>query len=287
MVEGSSVPRRQLGRYLKAERERAGLSVEAAARGMEWSKQKVYRIEAGQGVVLRTLDILAMCKIYGTPDDFAQVLVSLAGEAKTPGWWHAYGDTIPEWFELYVGLESAATQLRHYEQTLVPGLLQTRGYATAVLSAGDSDVERAVEARMVRQRLLARSVPSAPMLDVVLNESVLRQPIADRQEMVGQLTSLAEAQAMPNISLRILPMAAGPHKASGAGSFVLLDFPGSDARREPTTVYAELLTGAIYLDRPSEVAVHEAAWAAVTTLALDASRSTDLLWDLAKEYRDA
>ncbi len=125
---GSTVPRRQLGRYLRDLRNRARLPVRAAAERLEWSEAKIWRIETGQSA-LRSLDVETMCRIYGAPVDITEGLMGLAKETKARGWWHAYGEVIPEDFDVYIGLEEAASHISWYESELVPGLLQTEDYA--------------------------------------------------------------------------------------------------------------------------------------------------------------
>ena len=286
MVEATSVPGRQLGRYLKAAREAAGMTSEAAAEAMEWSKAKLYRVEAGRNSIPKRHEVVALCSVYGVSGELSQVLCSLASEAKEGrGWWHAYGAVIPSWFELFVGLESLATRMRRYDPALIPGLLQTREYATAVLAADPNvDVAQAVEARMARQRLVTRGTPPAPLLEVMLDEAALRRPVSDRRAMSTQVRHLAEVSTMPNVTVRVLPLAVGPHRASVAGAFVLLNFPDDSA--EPSTVYAESLTGALYLDKPDEVTVYEEAWAVLEAHALDVSRSRELLTTIAEEYHN-
>ena len=66
-----------------------------------------------------------MCRIYAAPPDLTEALMGLAKETKAKGWWHAYGDVIPEGFDVYIGLEEAASQIAAYQSELVPGLLQT------------------------------------------------------------------------------------------------------------------------------------------------------------------
>ncbi|GHJ34476.1 hypothetical protein Sm713_00850 [Streptomyces sp. TS71-3] len=157
MVEGptgSTVPRRQLGRHLRDLRNRARLTVRAAAKKLEWSEAKMWRIETGQ-TPLRSLDVEAMCTIYGAPPDLTEALTALAKETKARGWWHAYGDVIPEGFDVYVGLEEAAESLSSYESDIVPGLLQTPGYTreiirTHVRGIGDEDLEGRVRLRIDR-----------------------------------------------------------------------------------------------------------------------------------------
>src|SRR5690348_16417706 len=129
---GSTVPRRQLGRYLRDLRGKARLTVKAAASELEWSEAKIWRIETGQ-TSLRSLDVEAMCRVYGAPDDLTEALKGLAKETKGRGWWHAYGDVIPDGFDLYIGLEEAVSELHWYEAELVPGLFQTPDYARTLI----------------------------------------------------------------------------------------------------------------------------------------------------------
>src|SRR6266700_3489388 len=108
---GSTVPRRQLGRYLRELRNRERLTVRTAAEKLEWSEAKMWRIETGQ-TSLRSLDVEAMCKIYAAPADLTQALRGLAKETKARGWWHAYGDVIPDGFDVYIGLTGRADESR-------------------------------------------------------------------------------------------------------------------------------------------------------------------------------
>ncbi|MEU7754153.1 helix-turn-helix transcriptional regulator [Micromonospora sp. NPDC049171] len=287
---GSSVPRRQLGRLLRQAREEAGINLEAAANDLEWSRAKMYRLESGQ-TSLRTHDVMLMCQHYGTSAELTEVLVSLARESKSRGWWHAYDDVIPGWFELYVGLEASATRIRHYEPTLIPGLLQTPEYMAAVFQTKPNrsaqEVAQKVALRMERQKLLSRRSPAAPGFHAVIDEAVVRRPIGDIDAWRAQLAHLVNAAQAPNISVRVLPLATGPHRASVAGAFVLLDFPAVGTRpAEPSTVYCESLTGSLYLDRPSEVETYSEVWQTLLDLALSERASEDLISTVIKETYD-
>ncbi|WP_026254693.1 Scr1 family TA system antitoxin-like transcriptional regulator [Salinispora arenicola] len=103
-----------------------------------------------------------MCALYGLSPEMTSALLALAAETKAKGWWHAYGDTLPAWFELYVGMESTASRLRHWEPDSLPGLLQTRAYADHLLRShpglAEREVGRLVELRMERQKILMRKV---------------------------------------------------------------------------------------------------------------------------------
>jgi transcriptional regulator with XRE-family HTH domain len=284
---GSTVPRRQLGRLLRQLREQAGFSLMAAAEELEFSRARMYRVEGGE-VSLRRVDVLAMCRFYGANEQITEVLVGLARESKAKGWWHAYGDVVPGWFELYVGMESAASRLRHYAPSVIPGLLQTREYAEAVFRTwpdlDDAAVQQAVAVRLERHALLVRRRPKAPDLDVILDEGVLRRRIADIDGMQRQLAHLVNISQRSSISVRVLPASAGPHRASTSASFVILDFPTvGTAAPEPTTIYSENLTGALYLDKPREVETYGGVWQSLEQVALDRNATDDLISTIIKE----
>ncbi|MBQ1025529.1 DUF5753 domain-containing protein [Micromonospora sp. C95] len=170
-------------------------------------------------------------------------------------------------------------------------LLQTREYATELFRRKNPTMtvderEKLVAVRLQRQHILVRRLPSAPTLKVVLSEAVLRRTIPDRRAMVEQLRHLLDVAALPTVSLRVLPLAAGPPLACETGTFVLLDFPRplGRASTEPTTVYLENITGALYLDKPAEVAAFEHVWSDLETLAPDAAESEKLVQTIIEEH---
>ncbi|MEU7979666.1 helix-turn-helix transcriptional regulator [Micromonospora sp. NPDC049081] len=289
MVEatGSSVPRRHLGRVLRELRTEACMTLDAAAEALECSRHKMWRIESGLGMV-RAVDVRAMCELYGARRELTGALIALAGETRGRGWWHAYGHPVPEWFDLYGGLESAACRLREHAGALVPALLQTRAYAAATCphrpGATGEERERPVEARLRRQDLLRRRLPRPPRYEVLLAEAVLLREVGGAAAMAGQLRHLAEVSRLPQVSIRVLPLAAGAHDGALTGSFVLLDFPlGLRADPDPPVVYQESLTGALYLDRPAELAAYEQVWADLVGAALDEEESRRLIVKIGEE----
>ena len=231
-----------------------------------------------------------MCEIYGVEEEMKAIVTGLAKETRARGWWHSYGDVVPPWFSLYVGLESSASALRQYDAELIPGLLQTREYAAELFlrknpTMSAPEREKLVEVRLQRQHVLTRRLPSAPTLKVVLSEAVLRRTIPDLRAMAGQLRHLLDMATLPNVSLRVLPLAAGPPLASETGTFVLLDFPQTFGRAstEPTTVYLENITGALYLDKPAEVAAYDHVWADLETLASGEAESEKMIKTIIEE----
>ncbi|MGN9810226.1 helix-turn-helix domain-containing protein [Micromonospora sp. BQ11] len=288
---GSTVPRRQLGRLLRQFRNEAGVTLDAAAEALEYSRQKIWRLECGMGAV-RVLDVKAMCELYGVSPEMTEAMRGLAAETKSKGWWHAYGDAVPSWFELYVGLESVAAHLRGYDESMIPGILQTREYAHALYRLGGTlsqeEQERAVQVRLQRQGLLIRRLPAAPRLDSVLSEAVLRRTVGGPPVMTAQLDHLLKLSDLPNVSVRALPLAVGPQPGAVAGTFMILDFPptkGGRAAPEPSVVYSESLTGALYLDKPDELAAYEHVWAGLDRLALGEAESKDMIKQIIGEMR--
>lgn len=238
---------------------------------------------------MRALDVKAMCEIYGADDRTTEALVSLAKATKDPGWWHAYGDTVPAWFEMYVGLEEAASGLRIYQPELIPGLLQTPGYARAAIKVSrpylsDDELEDAVQLRMKRQKLLRRRAPAPPRLDVIISEPALIRMPDDPADAHDQLLHLAEMAGRPKISISVLPLTSKLHRACTTSAFTILNFPMSGGRPvEPTTVYCEGLTGALYLDQEHEIAQFEEMWACIAEDSLSGDDAITLIKTRAEE----
>ncbi|HEX4099688.1 MAG TPA: helix-turn-helix transcriptional regulator [Pseudonocardiaceae bacterium] len=285
---GSTVPRRQLGRYLRDLRNRARLTVRAAAAQLEWSEAKIWRIETGQ-TSLRSLDVETMCRIYGALPDVTEALMGLAKETKARGWWHSYGDAIPEGFDVYIGLEEAASRFSWYESELVPGMFQTEDYARTIIRADnpgvdDAEIERRVHVRVARQSLLTR-VTDPPVFEVVLNEAILHRPVGGKEAAAGQLKRLVEASELPTVSLRVMPFTAGLHYGVMSGPFEILRFPlnGNGQETEPPTVYVDGFTGDLYLDKSHEVDRYDTAFRNIWESSLDERASEELITQVARE----
>lgn len=282
---GSTVSRRQLGRHLRALRERAKRRTTEVATAMDWSQPTVSRLETGQTSV-RPIDVERMCQTYGADEDTTASLVALAKETRTPDWWQVYGDAVPHWLDLFLGLEQVASSFRWYEGHLVPGIFQTARYASGLMRhQAASMAEMRVKLRMERQTLLTRQ-PSPPTYHVLLDEGVLHRPMAGPEAMVEQLHRLAEVADLPNVALRVLPYSAGCHDGLVAGPFVIMDFPQGDiATSEPTTVFLEGFSSATYLDRPRTVAEYVDAFNSLRRTALDEQASKDLITQVARSLQ--
>ncbi|MFP8885157.1 MULTISPECIES: helix-turn-helix domain-containing protein [Streptomyces] len=255
-----------LGLRLRDLRERAGKSFEEAARVLSVTTSTVRRMEKAE-VGLRPLYVKALLESYGVGAEETDAFLALVEKANRPGWWHRFRSVLPDWFSLYVSLESEADLIRSYEPHCVPGLLQTEEYARALLRTGfpradEEELDRRVALRMGRQQLLAK--PDAPRLWAVLDEQVLRRPVGGADVMRAQIDRLVEVCAEPGISLQIMPFSAGPHPGM-FGPFQLFRFSYPEL---PDIVYTESLTGAVYIDERPEVTTYLEALDRMVTQAL-------------------
>lgn len=288
--DGSTLARRQLGKYLREGRQERGLTLHQAADLIQRSASTLQRIEKGVVAKLREVDLEALCGIYEFGPDHTAAMKGLAAQGNEQSWWYEYGDLMPEDFDFFVGLEASAQRLTTYEPEIVPGLLQMPAYAGAMFHTGypnDSADEHArrVQLRMRRQARITRK-HSPAVLDVVLRESVLRGVVGGPKIMAAQLKHLADISTRPNVNLRVLPFSAGFPLGEAIGSFVVLEF-GTDQEVqpvEPPVVYTESFTGDLYLAKPVAVRRYHEAYECLRQSALDAVASRALLRQMGKEY---
>jgi hypothetical protein len=279
---GPTVRRMLVGAHLRRLRAEAGLSREQAGAAIRASEWKIHRLENGQ-VGFKERDVVDLLGLYGVgdPREVAAFLV-LAREANAPGWWHHFGDLLPPWFRAYVDLESAASLIRAYEGQFVPGLLQTEGYVRAVvggaqLAGGPEEAERRVALRLGRQGLLVGV--GAPRLWAVVDEAALRRPVGGRGVMRGQLEWLAQACKWPNVTLQVLPLAAGAHPAM-VGAFSVLRFADQEL---PDVVYVEHLTSALYLSKQEDVDQYMHVMESIAVRSAPPDRTADIIGKILSE----
>jgi transcriptional regulator with XRE-family HTH domain len=269
---GPTVQRRRLGIELRRLREQAGKTIDEVASVLECSSSKVSRIETGQ-VSAAPRDVRDMLRFYGVDPDRRDELVEFSRAARKRGWWEAFSDTLAV---PLVGLEVAADRILAYEAMAVHGLLQTRDYAAAIISAmrpdlSEDQVERRVQFRMARQELIRQEVP--PTLQVVLEECTLRRPVGGRNAMRGQLRHLLELAALPNLTLQVLPLSVGEHPAM-SGAFTVYHFA---EQKDPDVVYLEHGTSDLYLENRDQIERYGAAFASLRASALSPHQSAQFL----------
>ncbi|MFC6079792.1 helix-turn-helix domain-containing protein [Sphaerisporangium aureirubrum] len=248
---GPTALRILLGAQLRRLRTTRGITREQAGHSIRASEAKISRIELGR-VGFKDRDVADLLTLYGVGESQErEVFLGLARQANAPGWWHKYSDLLPGWFELYVGLEEAATTIRTYEIQFVPGLLQTRDYARAVIKLGHSgapedEIERRTDLRLARRQRIIE--PGGPKLWALVDEAALRRPLGGPGVMRAQVEYLLDMTRAPNITVQVVPFGQGGHSAAG-GPFSILRFHEGDL---PDVVYMEQLTSALYLDKREE-----------------------------------
>ena len=275
---GPTVVRLLLGARLRRLRQAAGITRDSAGSAIRASGSKISRLELGR-TGFNQRDVSELLTLYGVADAERAVLLSLARQANSAGWWHSYSEVLPAWFEPYLGLEQAASIIRSYDVQFIPGLLQTPDYARAVARLVDSlsedGADQLVELRMRRQQVLHRENP--PHLWVVIDETALRRPIGGRAVMLAQVDYLIRMSRHAHITIQVMPFSAGGHAAVG-GPMIQLRFPEGLL---PDLVYQEQLDSAIYLNKPAETVRYWDILNTVATEALPPGQSVDMLRRLA------
>ena len=281
-AQGPTVPRMLVGIELRRYRDAAGITPDQAAYEIRASRSKISRMENGL-VRFKERDITDLLTLYGITDEQIRGrLVTLARQASTPGWWSKYGDIMADWFESYLGLETAASVIRTFELQFVHGLFQTEDYARAVTLLGHTaapadEIDRRVSLRLKRQDLLTSTNP--PQVWSVLDEGALRRPVGGRQVMRAQLKHLAEVARMRHVSIQVVPFHRGGHAAAG-GSFTVLRFSEPEV---PDVVYIEQLTSALYLDKREDVDHYMEVMNHLSTEALTPAQSARFVTEMIRD----
>ncbi|HET8680399.1 MAG TPA: helix-turn-helix transcriptional regulator, partial [Micromonosporaceae bacterium] len=213
MAPGPSptVRRRRLGAELRRLREAAGLTGDQVIARIGWaSASKLSRLENGRSRP-DLADVLDLLDLYAVSGRRREELVAVARDAgNTRGWLRSY-PVMTQRQRGYAELESGCADIREYAHSIIPGLLQTPGYARVrILSSGPlqpadgHDPETEVAARLARQAILTRAV-DPPRYQVVLEESALTGRAGPPDVLHEQLSHLCHLAELPNVSLQVLP----------------------------------------------------------------------------------
>lgn len=288
---GTTLPRRQLGQYLKDARNSLNLTLEDVAPRIQWSISTLSRVESGKSPSVRIADVEALCRIYELEDPVVVAgLVGLAKQSTGPSWWQAYDDIIGgSTFDLYVGMESSSRSLRVFRPDIPSGLFQTAAYAREierlyVPGITEEELDRRIELRAKRQALITRKTNPAT-IELIIGEGALRTVVGGPDIMEDELLHLA---AMPaSVTVLVLPFDAGFPAGIPTGPFTILDFGKDSKGREvsPPVVYIESYAGDIYLERLKDVARYRQAYSVIQQSCLDVASSKRLLRQAAKEFR--
>ena len=252
------VARHLLGSRLRALREKKKIPRPDAARHIGSSAPTISRIELGQ-VAVKEHDLERLLELYGVTDSSQRLAyLKLAHQLSARPWWHQQKDLLAGWLCSYLALESVADLIRTYENRFIPGLLQTRAYAEAVIrqdGARGRDLHRRVDVRMNRQqRILERKASLWAVVDEATLSNQTAGPAVMR-EQIDFLTSMAGAERR-EISIQVLPVEKSAI-AAAANSFSILRLRIHNLQ---DVVYLEQLNSALFLDAPSDCDPYNTAW---------------------------
>ena len=242
---------RRLSGQLRELREVAGLTVTQAAHAAGWTPSNLSRAENRLWRQPNLVHLGRLLDVYGVseaaqPERRAELL-QLARDGRRRGWWSDY--RVSDSYATYVGLEAEAAALRNYEPIVLPGLLQTAGYARALIATrapelSAEEVEELVALRIERQeRLLSADDPIH--IWAIVAEGTFRRMVGGADVMAEQLDHLTKVGQLPNVRLQVLPFSAGA--APTRGPFAILRFAEPV---DPEAVYVETPAGDLWVEGP-------------------------------------
>ncbi len=284
VTAGPPVRRKALANALRRLRQDAGLTLEDAATALGVSVPTISRYEKGIRTP-RGPDVKELAGLYGANETATRELLALVTRAKESGWWESFSEAEDFGISAFISFEAAATRLLEFSHSVVPGLLQTKEYASAIYqgavsptlptSMSSHDIEKMVEIRLHRQRRLGRGLT----MSVVLDESVLQRQVGGPRVLREQLLKLAESSRSPAVSLRILPFSAGAHPGL-KGEFQVLVISTEEVS---DVVHLESHEGYTIVDQKDVVAQYMSSYEIIVNHAMSEEASTNWLDNIVTE----
>jgi len=265
---GPLVQRLVLGAELRELREAAGVSPEEAARHLTWYDTKISKIENGDGKLTHA-QVAKLLELYRATESTAERVRLLAKEAgrKVPA------VRVTDWAKKYVALERSATEIKVWFNDSIPGLLQIKDYARAVLSASvvvpSAEVEEMAASRERRSERLTAT--NSPLVWIVLGEAAIRSPMGGTAVLRAQLIRLREFATLDNVTIQIVPQSIGAHSGLGL-CFTLLHLASARA-----FAYVESLNSADYLPRPKHTQAYSLVFDRLRVAALSDTDSLAMI----------
>ena len=282
------VRRRRLAMELVRLREENGYSAEKLSKDVGIQRQKISRLENGrvrpdQDEIMR---ILAHFKVDAHR---WEEIMTIAREAQENGWWEKYRDEMGPRQALYADLEAGAASIVEYQMTLLPGLLQIPPFTEARAIADRAKaptrfvIERSIDARAARQRVLDR--PGGPTYDVIIDELAIRRHAAPEEIVRAQLDHLIDVgHHRSKVTIQILPLTARIEgNAVPRSAFFTYRYrdPG-----DPIVVAVDTITSDLVLTDPDEVGHYTTLYTRLRAAALSPADSLDFLAAAAQELPD-
>jgi transcriptional regulator with XRE-family HTH domain len=263
--------RQQLAERLRDIRLDANLTARALSAAADWHEAKTSRIESAKQAPSEA-DILRWCRVCGADREIPDLIAaSRAADSMYVEWRRLNPAGLRRAQESRRPLYERTRFFKAYCSAVVPGFLQTPGYARALLSAIGAfrdipdDTDEAVTARMSRNQMLHSGNHRFALL---VEESVLRYRLADTDVMANQLSYLLEATELPSVSLGVIPFTAQRRPLWPLESFTVFD---------GERVHVELLSAQVTVTAPSEITLYVRAFEKLAELAVYRSQARDLI----------
>lgn len=255
------------GRWLRAQREAAGMTQEELAVAAVMTRSHIAHIEAGRRIPSKE-DARRLDRALNTGD----VLTSFLPDKEA---------AVAEYFEAARVLEQQATVIREFSYAFVPGILQTKRYARAVLGAGypppsEEECDRLLDTRLKRSKILDN--PTMPVVWALLDESVLHRLVGDEDVMAEQLMHVARLTQHGRVRVHVMPHSIGAYKLLQT-TLKLMWFDD-----QPPVAYSEGLGFGQVHDSPPLVTRLQAIYDLALSDALSLKDSVALLRATAKDY---
>ena len=282
---GATVAKWRLSRRLIAMRNRTGLSTPQVDAKLNWERGRLQRIQSNRWSLPDVSAVRDLLRFYDAGDREQEEAIDLALHARARLWWREYvvdkKDENGVFENEFPGFENDAARISVYLPLVIPGLLQTPAYIQALLAAGLKPPawrERAMEARLRRQQILDRTDGTAPRLIAVITEASLMYHVGSPADRRNQIAHLAAMSRRPNVELRLLRFADGPHPGM-CGPINIFDFPDDE---DPKIVFLETDTAIQEVKKSDEERDYITTFTRVRDAALNPTRTTTCLEELAE-----
>ncbi|MFE3828717.1 helix-turn-helix domain-containing protein [Streptomyces sp. NPDC059092] len=275
-----TIRQRRLGAELRRLRESVDLSATQAGALHGTSQPRVSSVEAGTYAVGADR-VRAMARSYSCTDEaYIKALTEMTG-GRTRGWWDEYRTLLPPDAIDLAELEHHTTSMRTSSVGHLPGLLQTRAHAHAVINDvvppyAPHEVEHRVSFRIKRQVALYEENPKP--VTAMLHEAALRMGFGGPDVARAQLKHLLEVSELDHVTILVMPFGAGTFPSAGTGIYYMTgSVPALD------TVQLDADHGAVFLDAQPQLARYRAILDRIASCTLDPTDSRDLISRIAAE----
>ncbi|WP_291419298.1 helix-turn-helix transcriptional regulator [Actinophytocola sp.] len=268
---------RELGLALSRKMAAIGMSQIELARELKWSPSMVSRMISGKRPVSPELmsGVLGVLRITGPK---RHELMEMARRATELGWWQEYGNRLPPELKTLSAQEDSAIAITNFQTAVIPGLLQTDEYVTALLKATPAipaeEIDARTEARRRRRDVFDLKYPAHFVF--FIDQYAICRTGAGRETMSGQVHHLLSMSVRPNIEIRVVPDAVGFH--AGRKSFQLMEFSEINP-----VVHIENETSILFLEREDTITGYRNVAAELSRIALDEGHSRAWLATVASE----